>query len=446
MGLYQSSTVFNQDSVDVDFRVESAANVNKFVIDANEERISVGTTLAASTAGHAAQFGVEGLNFHQSTVSITSNSPDANGAYLVLGKSRGNAVNTPTVVQSADTVGAILFAAADGTDYASLAAEILVQIDTDPGGNDTPGRMVFKTTANGAAATTERMRINNSGSLLFGTTTTTVADQTGSTQGIRLAQGGANIQAASTDIAMYLNRLDSAGPILEFRRDGSEVGRISTENNRMSIGSSDVGLRFTYGSTDRVEPFSPSGNAVRDDAMDLGNGSSRFDNIFATNSTISTSDRNEKQDIAALTSAEMLVAKRISPLFKTFRWKTKVAAKAAKGETARTHTGIIAQDVQAAFEAESLDAGDYSMFISTTWWEHDVDVAAFEGDDTAEPAIEAKDAYTRTDTYDTEDEAPSGSTKKIRLGIRYPELLSFLAAYNEQRFAAIETRLTALEG
>jgi len=84
--------------------------------------------------------------------------------------------------------------------------------------------------------------------------------------------------------------------------------------------------------------------------------------------------------------------------------------------------------------------------MSDTWWGHDVVVAAIEADDTVQPAIEAADAYTRNDHYDTEDEAPAGSTEKTRLGIRYPELLSFLAAYNEQRFTAIETRLTALEG
>ena len=85
------------------------------------------------------------------------------------------------------------------------------------------------------------------------------------------------------------------------------------------------------------------------------------------------------------------------------------------------------------------------MFTSGSWWEHDVEVAAVEADDTVEPAVEAADAYTRTDTYTIESEAPSGATKHTRLGIRYSELLSFLAAYNEQRFAAIETRLTALE-
>jgi len=177
------------------------------------------------------------------------------------------------------------------------------------------------------------------------------------------------------------------------------------------------------------------------------------------------SDRTEKQDIAALTSTEMLVAARISKTFHTYRWKDAVVD---KGDDARIHTGTIAQEVQAAFTAEGLDAGNYAMFMSDTWWEHDVDVAAVEASDAVDAvyrevtnsdglaanevvtefkqAIEAADAYTRTDSYYTEDAAPTGSTSKTRLGIRYPELLSFLAAYNEQRFASIETRLTALEG
>ena len=186
--------------------------------------------------------------------------------------------------------------------------------------------------------------------------------------------------------------------------------------------------------------------------------------LCATNGSIQTSDFNEKQDIASLTATEMLVGKRISALFKTFRWKDSVAE---KGDNARTHTGVIAQDVQAAFTAEGLDASDYALFISSTWWEHDVDVPAVEAVEAVEAvtetttdedgnevvtviteaveAVEAKDAYTRTDTYETEDEAPEGATSKTRIGIRYPELLSFVAAYNEQRFASIEARLTALE-
>jgi hypothetical protein len=70
-------------------------------------------------------------------------------------------------------------------------------------------------------------------------------------------------------------------------------------------------------------------------------------------------------------------------------------------------------------------------------------VPAVEADE--ENGIEAKDAYTRTDIYNTADEAPEGATERTRLGIRYPELLAFVGAATEQRLADIETRLTTLE-
>ena len=181
-------------------------------------------------------------------------------------------------------------------------------------------------------------------------------------------------------------------------------------------------------------------NSDFNDIIDLGNGTYRFDDIYATNGTINTSDINEKQDVAALTATEMLVAARISGLFKTFRWIDSVAD---KGDNARTHTGVIAQDVQAAFTAEGLDAGDYALFTSATWWEHNVEVDAVEADE--EEGIKQRDAGVRIDVYETEAEAPEGSVEVTRMGIRYTELLAFVSAYNDQRFATIETRLAALE-
>ena len=322
------------------------------------------------------------------------------------------------------------------------------------------GDLAFYTRDSGSTA--ERMRLDSSGRLLVGKTSGTIG-QTGT-----VIYGGSNegLIESTRDGAhvMKLNRLSSDGDIAVFAKAGTTVGSIGTVSSSLYIASpsgDQTGLRF---SNNVVHPCGTSGSP-RDNAIDLGYASARLDDIFATNGTIQTSDRNEKQDIASLTSTEMLVAKRISALFKTFRWKDKVAA---KGNDARTHTGIIAQDVQAAFTAESLDAGDYSLFISSTWWEHDVEVPAVEAADavdavyrevtdsdgmvtnelvtSAKEAVEAVDAYTRTDTYDTQSEAPAGATSKTRMGIRYPELLSFLAAYNEQRFASIETRLTALEG
>jgi hypothetical protein len=266
------------------------------------------------------------------------------------------------------------------------------------------------------AGTTEYARFDNSGNLLLGKT----AESFG-TQGVafrRSPSTGASgsIFTRDGDNVAAFNRLTSDGKILSFNKDGSTVGNIGVyAGDYLTIGEGgSAGVVFHSTS---IRPWNLTTNTANDDAIDLGSSSARFDDIYATNGTIQTSDQTEKQDIAALTSTEMLVGKRISALFKTFRWKDKVVE---KGDNARTHTGIIAQDVQAAFTAEGLDAGDYSLFISSTW------LVDSEGNEV--------------------EEGTEGAVSKTKMGIRYPELLSFVAAYNEQRFANIETRLTALEG
>ena len=79
------------------------------------------------------------------------------------------------------------------------------------------------------------------------------------------------------------------------------------------------------------------------------------------------------------------------------------------------------QDLEDAFKAEGLDASKYAMFCSDTWWEKEITVDAVKAD--KEKGVEAKDAYTYTDT---KDEATEGYTEKTRLGVRYSELLAFI--------------------
>ena len=157
-----------------------------------------------------------------------------------------------------------------------------------------------------------------------------------------------------------------------------------------------------------------------------------------------------------MTSAEIAAATAISKLFKTYKWNSAVAS---KGDNARIHTGVIAQQVRTALEAEGLDATKYSFWCSDTWWEKEIEVPAVEAveargavidDDKnivaeAVDAVEAQDAYTYVEQYYTADEAPEGATEKTLLGIRYPELLAFVGAATEQRLTSIEARLTALE-
>ena len=106
----------------------------------------------------------------EAATSITRWSANAHGPYINFGKSRSGTVGTYTVVQDGDDLGTINFAAADGTDIESVGASILAEVDGTPGSNDIPGRLVFKTTADGASTSTERMRIASGGDVIIGTT------------------------------------------------------------------------------------------------------------------------------------------------------------------------------------------------------------------------------------------------------------------------------------
>ena len=238
----------------------------------------------------------------------------------------------------------------------------------------------------------EKARWDASGNLLVGTTATGSG-----ALGFRWRSDLSAISSvADGGIAGYFGRRSSDGEILKFRKDDADVGVIGSLSgiDLFIAGNRGAGLRLT---DQEFFPVNASG-ATNDNAIDLGHSVGRFDDIYATNSTINTSDENEKQNIASFTTKELAVATKLSALFKTFKWKDKVTEKADK---ARTHSGIVAQQVKTTFASEGLDATNYGLFISTTWKDDD-------------------------------------GKEQIRMGVRYPELFSFI-------FGSIEARLTALE-
>jgi hypothetical protein len=135
--------------------------------------------------------------------------------------------------------------------------------------------------------------------------------------------------------------------------------------------------------------------------VDLGSATNTWDNGYINGGAWSGSDRNIKQDIEDLSEAELRVATALKGLIKKFRLKDAVVK---KGNDARIHIGVIAQDVKAAFEAEGLDAYRYALLGENTWWSKQ--------DENGEWIFKKEET--------------EGFTKHTKMSVRYEQLLAFI--------------------
>ena len=425
MTLDSGTVVFNEDSQDINFRVESNGDANMLFVDGGGNRIYIGRNTSDGLFNSKLQI--------ESSGSDTGLSMHRNGGnpYLAMSASGGSSLGDDTAVADDAGLGTIYWSGADGTDRATGAAYIAAFVDATPGANDMPGRLVFATTADGSSSPTERMRINSSGNLTVGSTSADSANV-----GARLKASGRVDATTDGGVCSIITRLSNDGDLVSFKQGTTSVGAIGSNSGaNMIIGTGDTGLYFNAGG-DAIHPWNIGSNAARDNNIDLGRSGDRFQTLFATTSSINTSDKNEKQDIEELTDVEKRVAVVAKSLLRKYRWKDAVAK---KGDKARIHFGIISQDLQDAFTAESLDASRYGMFCSDTWWEKEISVDAVEAKDAVykevtdsdgnktnefiSAEVEAQDAYTY---IDTKQEATTGYTEKTRLGVRYSELLAFI--------------------
>jgi hypothetical protein len=209
-----------------------------------------------------------------------------------------------------------------------------------------------------ATSSSERMRIDSSGNLLVGKTASNY-----NTAGIEIDGSNDRLFVTRAGTPVLINRKSSDGALVSFYRDTTAVGSIfSHSSGNMGIGTGATGVLFAA-TSNSIQPWNPSSNAVRDNTIDLGIPGGRWKDIYRSGSTYQTSDRNMKQDIRDLTDAERNVAVAAKGLLKAFRFIDTVAS---EGDSANIHFGIIAQDLAAAFEAEGLDANDYQVYKSAT--------------------------------------------------------------------------------
>ena len=152
---------FGTDEVNINTGGTTRATVD------SSGRLLVGTATARSNFFYGSftpsPVQMEGSTFGTSLLCITCTQNGTEEPGVMLSKARG----TNGLVSNNDLRGSVIFNGADGTNLVE-SASIKAAVDGTPGVNDMPGRLVFSTTADGASAPTERMRITSTGDVYIG--------------------------------------------------------------------------------------------------------------------------------------------------------------------------------------------------------------------------------------------------------------------------------------
>jgi hypothetical protein len=162
-GLFEAKqgAVFNEDSNDVDFRVESNDDANMFVVNAGSNVVLVGHDTSVDSDGVVADF--QNHSTTHGAISTHRYSANASAPQIIIGKSRSGSLGGNTVLQSGDYCGILGWHGNDGNGFHE-AGQIAVIVQSGVGNDDVPADMVFQTNS-GGTGTTERFRIAANGDL-----------------------------------------------------------------------------------------------------------------------------------------------------------------------------------------------------------------------------------------------------------------------------------------
>ena len=264
---------------DLDTRIGFPAGDTITAETAGSERVridNVGTLLVAHTTTrnnfnsaasteHAPIIQLEGTN-QRRAISVTSTNNN-DGGILMLARQNGNP-GANTVVSNGNQIGRVDFQASGGTNM-EVAAQITAEVDGTPGDNDMPGRLIFKTTADGANSSTERLRINSSGIVTKPFQPAFSAQGTGgavdSSEGytgklsnymtVMECNVGSHYKTSGSDIGEFVapvagNYFFSAGCLLRLRSGTNGSGELSFYKNGSNISARSLGYSFVTGSND----------------------------------------------------------------------------------------------------------------------------------------------------------------------------------------------------
>jgi hypothetical protein len=164
--LSPTAAVFNEDSRDIDFRVESDSNTHALFVDAGNSVVQINnsTPVVSWTSGRAMDVGIAqtGVTYPGlSAYAYSSATGNSAGGMIILGRSGSNTVGTTSATSNGDAIGYLSFEGV-GTNNSGYVSGVYMAAVQDGAGGATsiPGRLGFFT---GTASSTpvERFRVGS---------------------------------------------------------------------------------------------------------------------------------------------------------------------------------------------------------------------------------------------------------------------------------------------
>ena len=374
---------------------------------ASNGKILIGSSTLRNIGGASAlgHLQIEGTTGNTSSVSLINNQNNSGGmAVLRFAKTRGTSDGAVTTVADGDSLGAVTFTGADGTDLLNSTAQIRAIVNGTVAGNTIPTDILFETSATDGSSISEKVRITSEGKMGLGTDNPS--------QILHIAAGGGScvleMQRTGTNTTGNVGAInftasdghsvanmgaygdgDNEGAYINFKTTSAasanspftsttEQVRITSGGQLLVPAGTEAAPGYAFLTNSDAGFYTPADNNIGvvidaqeryefglsnfipsdDNTRDLGQASFRWDDVRATNANIVTSDRNEKNTIVP-TDLGLDFINKLSPVSYKLN-------KGKEGVGKRTHYGLIAQDIETVLGTISKPTIDFAGFCKDT--------------------------------------------------------------------------------